>query len=97
MNDGGDGLQSQVDVAQWDWLRAHNERGALVLVDSMLDLAEVGERVAADDLETIQAWQANGLLTKPVLAQIEAWNNEPKRRFSMLVVSPYVLFQDMLQ
>ena len=44
-DDAAQGLAEQVDVAQWQWLRAHNERGALILVERMLELAEVGERV----------------------------------------------------
>ena len=87
-------LALQVDQAQWDWLRAHNERGALILVDSMLDIVEVGERIVADDMKMVQTWLASGVIAKPRLEQIEAWNQEPQSWFSMLVVSPYVLFQE---
>lgn len=89
-------LALQVDVAEWGWLRPHGERGGLVVVSSLLDLAEVGARVAADDAAAIQSWIAAGDLGKPTAAQLEAWNAAPDRRFRMLVVSPYVLMQELV-
>lgn len=93
MNNQDVGLADQVDTAQWQWLRAHNERGSLIVVDAMLDLAEVGERVAADDSARVQSWLASHLLLKPTMEQITAWNAVPDTLFSMLVVSPFVLIQ----
>ncbi len=83
----------QVDTARWQWLRAHNERGALILVDEMLELAFVGERVAADDTAAVKSWLASTLLSRPTAEQIAAWDVEPEKPFSMLVVSPFVLIQ----
>lgn len=83
----------QVDTARWQWLRAHNERGALILVDEMLELAFVGERVAADDTATVKSWLASTLLSRPTAEQIAAWDAEPEKPFAMLVVSPFVLIQ----
>jgi len=85
-----------VDVAEWGWLRPHGERGGLVVVSSLLDLAEVGARVATDDAAAIQSWIAAGDLGKPTAGQLEAWNAAPDRRFRMLVVSPYVLIQELV-
>jgi hypothetical protein len=93
MNNQDTGLADQVDTAQWQWLRAHNERGSLIVVDSILDLAEVGERLAADDSVMVQSWLASHLLLKPTIEQITAWNAVPDTLFFMLVVSPFVLIQ----
>ena len=84
----------QIDTAQWQWLRAHNERGALILVEGMLELATVGERVAADDTAAVQSWLASHLLSRPTAEQITAWNLVPEKPFAMLVVSPFVLIQE---
>ena len=89
-------LALEVDLTQWEWLRPHLERGALILVDPLLELAEVGVRVAADDLAQVQAWLASGVVLKPRLEQIEQWNQEPSRSFAMLVISPYVLIQPVV-
>lgn len=88
-------LADQVDSAQWQWLRAHNERGGLILVDVMLELSQVGERVAADDTTAVQTWLASHLLSKPTAEQVAVWDTTPEKIFSMLVVSPFVLIQEL--
>lgn len=90
-------LSSEVDVARWEWLRAHNERGALIVVNRGLDLAEVGERIAADDSPMVQRWLVSNLLAKPTAEQIAAWDREPARNFSTLVISPFVLVQEIVK
>jgi hypothetical protein len=87
-------LALQIDVAQWQWLRPHAERGALVLIDTMLELAVVGACFAADNSVQVQGWLASGLLVKPTAAQLDLWNSQPDKCFSMLVISPFVLIQE---
>jgi hypothetical protein len=86
-------LALQIDVAQWEWLRAHNERGSLIIVDRNLDQAEVGTRLAADDAAAIQGWLDAKLLGKPTAEQIAAWDSTPNVEFSILIISPFVLIQ----
>lgn len=88
-------LANTVDVAAWGWLRAHLERGGLIVVAPDLDLVEVGLKVAADDTAAIGAWIAGQQLAKPSVAQIAAWDREEGKRFSSLIVSPYVLIQEL--
>lgn len=88
-------LSGEIDVAQWEWLRAHNARGALIVVNRGLDLAEVGERIAADDSSMVQRWLVSNLLAKPTAEQVAAWDMEPARDFSTLVISPFVLVQEI--
>lgn len=87
-------LLMQVDQARWEWLKPHFHRGALIVVDGMLELAEVGERIAADDTATVQSWLASRMLAKPTAEQLAAWEQLPDRSFAMLVVSPFVLVQE---
>jgi hypothetical protein len=87
-------LALAVDEAEWIWLRAHLERGGLVLVDDCLDLAEAGLKVACDDTDTIQKWVDSGMIGKPDRSQIQHWDEEKQKKFSMLIVSPYVLIQE---
>jgi hypothetical protein len=75
-------------------LRAHLERGGVIVVDGLLDLAEVGARVAVDDVKTIERWIASGLLGKPTARQIECWDAGLGQLFRCLIVSPYVLIQE---
>lgn len=88
-------LASQVDVTDWFTLRAHLERGAVILVDPMLALAEVGVAVACDDLKVVERWIGSGMLVKPSAGQIRNWDGDSKKPFLCLIVSPYVLIQEV--
>ncbi|HTG83078.1 MAG TPA: DUF2288 domain-containing protein [Geobacteraceae bacterium] len=87
-------LALAVDEAAWDWLRAHMERGGLIVVAPDLDIAEVGVRLAADDAAAVGGWIAAGRLSKPSEEQIGAWDRDREKRFLCLIVSPYVLIQE---
>jgi hypothetical protein len=88
-------LAKKVDEAEWQWLKPHMERGALIMVATILDLAEAGERIAADDSESVHAWIAAGRIGKPQPEDIARWDAEPGRKFLTLIVSPYVLIQEI--
>jgi hypothetical protein len=87
-------LTAKIDLAEWAILRAHLERGGVISVDALLDLAEVGVAVALDDVKAIERWILSGLLGKPTARQIEAWDAEKGKRFLCLIISPYVLVQE---
>ena len=87
-------LATKIDVVEWIMLRAHLERGGVIVVDGLLDLAEVGAAVAVDDVRTIERWIASGLLGKPTTRQIDCWDTAQGQRFLCLIVSPYVLVQE---
>ena len=70
-------------------------RGALITVDASLDLAEAGERIAADDTRQIEAWLGSGSLGKPTPADLARWESEPAKKFLILIVSPFVLIQEI--
>jgi hypothetical protein len=86
-------LATKIDVTDWFSLRAHLERGAIIVVDQMLDLAEVAAGVAGDDVKNVERWIASGLLGKPTAEQVERWDVETATKFLCLIVSPYVLVQ----
>jgi hypothetical protein len=88
-----DELALQVDRAPWEWLRAFGDRGALLLVDPALSLAEVGERIAEDDTVAVSAWLTAGQLSRPSADQNAAWNSDPALPFAILIISPYILIQ----
>ncbi len=89
-------LACSVDEAEWGWLRAHLERGGLIVVARNLDLVEAGLKIAADDSAAVRGWIAGGLLTKPSQEQIASWDLDRGRKFKVLIVSPYVLIQERL-
>lgn len=85
-----------IDEAEWDWLRAHLERGGLILVDDRLDLVDAALKVANDDTETIEQWVIAGHIGKPTDTQIKNWDAERHKKFAMLIVSPFVLIQEKM-
>ncbi len=84
-----------VDEAEWDWLRAHLERGGLIVVAQELDIVDVGMTIAADDAVVVNGWIAAGKLTKPSTTEIAVWDGDRARKFLALIVSPYVLIQEI--
>ncbi len=86
-------LAATIDVAEWQWIRPHCERGVLITVSEERELAEVGYRVADDDAGTVGGWIAAGLIGKPTAEEVAAWDREPARKFPVLIVSPYILMQ----
>jgi hypothetical protein len=87
-------LALQVDEAEWSWLRAHLERGGVIVVAPGLDLAEAGLSLATDDAGTVAAWIESGRLAKPSREQVAAWDAAAGKRFRTLIISPYVLIQE---
>jgi len=81
--------------ADWGCLRAHLERGGLIVVASGLDLLSVAMSVAGDDALSIQRWISEGKLAKPSEVQIRDWDADTSKLFSMLITSPYVLIQEL--
>ncbi|QQE64988.1 hypothetical protein GFS31_16730 [Leptolyngbya sp. BL0902] len=87
-------LTEMVGPAEWRWLSPHADRGAVVLVDARLDLAEVGVAIATDDVAAVNRWMAEALITKPSPHQLETWAQAVGKRFQSLIVQPFVLVQD---
>lgn len=87
-------LALEIDVARWQWLKPYHERDSLFVVAQDLELAEVGDRLSADDAATVRRWLASHLLAKPTPQQLAEWDREPAKGFSMLIVSPFILIQE---
>lgn len=87
-------LALAIDEAEWAWLRAHLERGGLIVVAQDIDILDAGISIAADDTAVISGWIEAGKIAKPSAAEIEAWNANKGKRFLSLIVSPYVLIQE---
>ena len=85
-----------IDEADWSCLRAHLRRGGLILVDDALDLADTAHKVAGDDIGIIQHLVESGMIGKPSESKIRTWEEDAHKKFAMLIVSPYVLFQEKM-
>lgn len=87
-------LESEIESCDWQALADHFERGALLIVDSSIDLTEVGVAMAQDNAKSIESWLNQSLIRKPTLEDKEVWSKEPKAKFCrFLIIQPYVLLQ----
>ncbi|OPZ58752.1 MAG: hypothetical protein BWY87_01312 [Deltaproteobacteria bacterium ADurb.Bin510] len=87
-------LRQEVLVTPWLNLEREFAAGRLVAVDQRLDLVEVGSRMALDDKATFAGWLQAGLVFKPSPDQACTWHAKASQ-FDMLIVSPFVLIQEL--
>jgi len=83
-----------VETVAWHWLRPHQQRDALWVVATDLELEAVGAALSRDDAAAVRAWLANGSLCKPDQEQLARWENNPLQTLAMLIVQPFVLVQE---
>ncbi|PZO22069.1 MAG: DUF2288 domain-containing protein [Leptolyngbya foveolarum] len=88
-------LEKMVGPVQWEVLKPHAGRDAVVVVNAQLDLVEVAEAIASDSTQAVSRWINEQLIVKPTAEQLADWNRENKQ-FMSLIVQPYVLVQDSL-
>ena len=94
MSDLREKLKENLDEAEWDWLVPHAQRDVIIVVADGLDLLDVGEAIATDNIPSVQNWIDEQLLAKPSPEQLGNWNSDRTKRFNALIVEPYVLVQE---
>lgn len=88
-------LQENLDEAEWEWLKPHVARDVVVVVDPRLDLVDVGVAIATDRVSSVEHWISEQLISKPTSTQLTDWNTDQTKRFTALIVQPYVLVQEV--
>jgi hypothetical protein len=91
MQDFKNQLAEEIADIEWNALIPHAQRDALIIVDESLSMVDVGVALANDDVPSVQHWIAEQLICKPSPEQLGKWNNHPDRKFSALIVQPFVL------
>lgn len=89
-------LDENLDEAEWEWLIPHVQRDSVIVVAKELDLLDVGEAIASDKASTVQNWIDEALISKPSEVQMGEWNMQREKRFSTLIVQPFVLVQEKI-
>ena len=88
-------LAESLEPANWEFLKPHAQRDALIIVSPSLDLVEVGSAIAQDETDSVQQWIQQEQLQKPSADQLSLWNVQPDKTFNALIVQPYVLVQEL--
>lgn len=84
-------LASEMADVEWCELSPHSLRDALIVVNSSLNLLDVGIALAQNEVETVQSWITQNLISKPTVENLKDWETQPHKKFSTLIVQPYVL------
>ncbi len=84
-------LGSDIQVSPWSVLEEYNERGAVILLDSSLELIEAAVCIALDDSEQIEKWMAENLMGRPLNKDINIFKSENKTQYNFIIIRPYVL------
>jgi hypothetical protein len=85
-------LLGQTAKIPWHELQMHFARGAIVVVDSELDLMKIARLLIANDSEAIRSLQDRSLLRGPENAEAARWFDEGAN-FWAIVIAPWVLIQ----
>lgn len=86
-------LESQVLVVPYIEMEPHLRRGAVILVDEDLSIAEVGLKLALDDKLAVARLLAKHKISKASTMELEIWRQH-KQFFKILIVQPFVLAQN---
>ncbi|HEY9827598.1 MAG TPA: DUF2288 domain-containing protein [Stenomitos sp.] len=86
------------DLAEVPWsdIKPHSQRDAVIVVHEALDMLDVAEAIAQDNVAQVQVWIAEQLVQKPTAEQLSGWNADPTQTFSTLILQPYVLIRPVI-
>ena len=90
-------LKELLDEAELEWLKPHIQKDVVIIVDTELDLLDVGVAIASDNTQSIQHWVGEQLLVKPSQEILDRWNANPERRFQAIIIQPYILVKEMAE
>jgi hypothetical protein len=90
-------LLNQLDTCTWGLLEPHFNRDALFLIAHEICIIDVAVAVADDQTDSVQSWLGSGLVKRPTLVQVKAWQQSSDKKFQVIIVSPYVLIQECKQ
>jgi hypothetical protein len=88
-------LAELLDEAELEWLKPHIQKDAVIIVDTELDLLDVGVAIASDNMQSVQRWIGEQLLVKPSTEILDRWNAQPDRRFQAIIIQPYILIKEI--
>ena len=87
-------LKNEIDECNWELLKEHHERRAVVIVERPVDLVDVGVCLAMDNSELLKDWMGKNLVYNAEDSHTLQWKEEPKKKqFNFLIIQPYVLIQ----
>lgn len=80
-------------MALWRDLEPHARKNHVFIVAERLDLVDVGQALAENNVKQVESWVADGSLRHPLPDEMTIWHDQPGTLFGMLIVQPFVLVQ----
>ncbi len=88
-------LEEDMADVNWNDIKPHAQRDAVIVVNEKLSLLDVGVAIAQDDKKAVEHWITEQLISKPSNQQLSAWNIDETQLFKTLIVQPFVLVQSL--
>ena len=88
-------LEEDMAVVNWNDIKPHAQRDAVIVVNETLNLLDVGVAIAQDDKKAVEHWITEQLISKPSNQQLSDWNIDQTQLFKTLIVQPFVLVQSV--
>lgn len=86
-------LTEDVADVNWNDIKPHAQRDAVIIVNNSLNLLDVAVAIAQDDKVVVERWITEQLISKPSNEQLSNWNSNESQLFTTLIVQPFVLIQ----
>lgn len=85
-------LESELSTANWDEIKPHFERDALIIVTPEQSLVAVGVAFHEDNKTLVEKWLSDGTIFKCSSNQAEDYEkSESPLNFEYLILQPFVL------
>ena len=89
-------LNTETAQVEWTELQGFFAKGALVHVNSKLDLVDVAAHIACDDNIAVQEWMTTGKVIKLADQTAADWHSRNPVLWAV-VVAPWILVQERAQ
>ncbi len=86
-------LTEDIADVNWNDIKPHAQRNAVIVVNENLNLLDVGVAIAQDDKIVVERWITENLISKPSNEQLSHWNDNTTQLFTTLIIQPFVLIQ----
>ncbi|MCH2534540.1 MAG: DUF2288 domain-containing protein [Bdellovibrionales bacterium] len=86
-------LEKEIQQVEWEQLKPHQEREALVMVSQELPLVDVALAFAEDDTKNVKKWMSQNLVYKPSATEMS--RHPSQKNFKFVIVQPFVLIQEL--
>ena len=73
-------FDDEIMEADWELLEPHHKRSALFVVDTKLDLLEVGIAVALDRVDSVKNSMNENLIRRPSEQELARWDKKPNNK-----------------